>query len=231
MLDKAPETDDLVPKRRDLFSSITGVVSGTFEAIGFAVVVFFTGLYLAAQPRLYTEGVTTLLPPRKRERGRQVIGAIGSALRWWLVGKSISMIVVGVSTWCGLSLLGIDLALTLAVLAALLTFIPNFGPVIAMVPAALLGIQHAPMTAIWVVALYAAVQTVESYVITPFVQQRTVALPPALTITTQLVMASFVGGIGLALATPITVVALVLVRTLYVRDMLGDETAEADERT
>lgn len=224
LLERTPEPDDLIPMRRDLFSRITGVVSGTLEAVGIVVVVFFTGLYLAAQPRLYTEGIVKLVTIRKRDRAREVIGRIGSGLKWWLVGKLVAMLFVGVLTWLGLWLLGVDLALTLAVLAALLTFIPNFGPIIAAVPAVLLGLLNTPMTAVWVVVLYVAIQAVESYLITPLIEQQTVSLPPALAITMQLAMAVFVGGVGLALATPLTVVILVLVRSLYVHDMLGDES-------
>jgi predicted PurR-regulated permease PerM len=223
MLEKAPETAELTTRRSDLFSRITGVVSGTIGAIGIVVVIFSTGLFFAVQPRLYTEGVVKLVVIRKRDRAREVIGQIGAELQWWLIAKLTAMVFVGVLTWLGLWLLGIGMPLTLAVLAALLTFIPNLGPIIAAVPAVLIGLLDGPATAVWVVALYVAIQTTESYLLTPLLQQQAVSLPPALTITTQLVMAFFVGGIGLALATPLTVVVLVLVRSLYVQDTLGDE--------
>lgn len=223
MLEKSSESAELIPKRRDLFGSITGIVSGTLGAVGTAFVIFFTGLFLAIQPRLYIEGIVKLVTIQKRDRAREVIGQIGAGLRWWLVAKLTAMVFVGGLTWLGLWLLGIEIALTLAVLAAFLTFIPNFGPIIAAVPAVLLGLQDGLATAVWVAALYISIQTIESYLVTPLLQQQTVSLPPALTITAQLAMAVFVGGIGLALATPLTVVLMVLVRSLYVQDTLGDE--------
>jgi predicted PurR-regulated permease PerM len=223
MLEKAPEPAELIPRRLDLFRRITGVVSGTLGAIGIVVVIFFTGLFFAIQPRLYTEGIVKLVMIRKRARAREVIGQIGAELQWWLIAKLTAMLFVGGLTWLGLWLLGIGMPLTLAVLAALLTFIPNLGPIIAAVPAVLIALLDGPATAVWVVVLYIAIQTIESYLLTPLLQQQAVSLPPALTITTQLVMAVVVGGIGLALATPLTVVVLVLVRSLYVQDTLGDE--------
>jgi predicted PurR-regulated permease PerM len=223
MLEKAPEPAELIPRRLDLFRRITGVVSGTLGAIGIVVVIFFTGLFFAVQPRLYTEGIVKLVMIRKRDRAREVIGQIGAELQWWLIAKLTAMVFVGGLTWLGLWLLGIGMPLTLAVLAALLTFIPNLGPIIAAVPAVLIALLDGPATAVWVVVLYIAIQTIESYLLTPLLQQQAVSLPPALTITTQLVMAVVVGGIGLALATPLTVVVLVLVRSLYVQDTLGDE--------
>jgi predicted PurR-regulated permease PerM len=139
------------------------------------------------------------------------------------------MAAIGVLTWLGLVLLGIPLAPTLALLAALLTFIPNFGPAIAMVPPTLIALMEGPERAASVVALYFAVQTVESYVLTPLLQKKTTSLPPALTLVAQVVMASLAGGLGVVVATPLTAVALVTVRHLYVEDALGDRD-DADER-
>jgi predicted PurR-regulated permease PerM len=231
LLENAPEPDELMPRRRDLLARITGVFSTALSAAGAVFVVFFIGLYLAAQPRMHIDGIARLVPPHKRDRTREVMGKIGAALRWWLMGKLVAMVFVGVLVWLMLLLLGLPFALTLAVIAALLTFVPNFGPIISAVPAVLIALLDSPMTAVWVVVLFTAIQTVESYILTPVIQQSVVALPAALTITTQLMLGVFVGGIGLALATPLTLVALVLVRTLYVHDLLGDRTKDDRERT
>lgn len=97
---------------------------------------------------------------------------------------------------------------------------PNFGPVISAVPAVLLGFVQSPMTAAHVALLYLAIQTVESYLITPLIQQRTVSLPPALTISAQVGMGILFGAGGIVLATPIAAAALVAVTRLYVEDAL-----------
>ena len=211
-----------MPRRTDIVSRITGIVSGTLGLLGYGVLIFFIGLFFAAQPGVYLDGIVKLAPLSKRPRAREALTAAGDALTWWLVGKFISMAIIGVLTGLGLWLLGIELAISLALLAAVLTFIPNFGPIIAAIPAVLIGLLQSPLTAVWVVALYVAIQTIESYLITPLIQQRTVSLPPALTITTQLLMGVLLGGMGLALATPLTAAGLVLVRMLYIEDLLGD---------
>ena len=227
VLREAPDADDLMPRRHDLLARITGVVSTALSLVGAVFVVFFIGLYLAAQPRMYIGGLTRLVPPARRCRAGEVVVKVGAALRWWLLGKLVAMVFVGVLVWLMLLLLGLPFAVTLGVIAAVFTFIPNFGPVISAVPAVLVGLLDGPATAVWVVVLFTAIQVVESYILTPLIQQQTVSLPAALTITTQLIMGVFVGGVGLALATPLTLVAVVLVRELYVRDILGDPEAAA----
>lgn len=138
------------------------------------------------------------------------------------------MVLVGVLTTVGLWWLDVPLALTFGLLAAALTFIPNFGPVLSVVPPALLALADDPTRALYVGALYLAIQTVESYAVTPLIQRRTVSMPPALTITSQVVLGVLVGGIGVAVATPLTAAAMTVVRMLYVEDLLEqDATAES----
>lgn len=213
------------PSRRtvqDLISQAFGIVSGTLGAIGSAIVIFFIGLYLAVDPATYRDGLVRLVPPPRRDRARDVLRKVGDTLLWWLIGKLASMTVVGALTFLGLWFLDVPLALTLALIACALTFIPNFGPILSAAPAVLLALGEGASQVGWVVGLYLAVQTVESYLITPLIQQRTVALPPALTLTAQILAGVLAGVAGLALATPLTAVVVVLVRELYVKDLLEE---------
>jgi predicted PurR-regulated permease PerM len=181
-----------------------------------ALVILVFGLYMAAEPRYYLDHTVRLIAPRHRERGRDVLLSVGDTLKWWLVGKLLSMGVIGVLTWLGLWLLGIPLALVLAIVAALLTFVPNFGPFVAAVPAVLLAFLESPMKAFYVALLYVGVQLAETYLITPIIQRRTVRIPPALIISSQLLMGAVVGLFGVALATPLAAAAMVVVAKLYV---------------
>lgn len=219
---QAPAPEEMVPENADVLTGAIGVFSTTLGALANVVIILFVGLFLAIEPRLYTDGLLRLIPMGKRARAREVLHAVGGALQWWLVGKVVAMLVIGVLTALGLWLLGVELALTLGLLAALLTFIPNLGPVLALVPAVLLALMHSPTRALYVTLLYLAIQTVESYVLTPLVQRRTVSLSPALTITAQVALGVLLGGLGLVLATPLTILLLVLIQMLYIEDTLGD---------
>jgi predicted PurR-regulated permease PerM len=102
-----------------------------------------------------------------------------------------------------------------------MAFIPNFGPIIALIPALLVAMTQSPTTALYVLILYMAVQVIESNLITPFIQREMVALPLAVIIVAQVVLGILVGGLGLILATPIVAIAMVLVRMLYIQDVLA----------
>ncbi len=198
------------------FSTVAGFFGTALWAVSAGLIVLFTGIYLAAEPRAYLGALKWLFPERRHQELRHVLRALGATLHWWLIGRISSMAVVGILTWFGLLLLGIPLALTLALLAALLSFIPNIGPVLSAVPAVLVGLDQSPTTALYVIILYIAVQTIESYFITPLIQRRAVRLPPALVITAQVLMAFAYGTLGLVVATPLTVVVVVLSQTIYI---------------
>lgn len=109
------------------------------------------------------------------------------------------------------------IALTLGLLTGLLNFIPNFGPLIAGVPAVLIALTISPQTALYVGLLYVAVQSIDGYIFTPLVNRRSVELPPVLTITAQVLLGVLVGSMGVVLAGPLTAMLIVIVRMLYLK--------------
>lgn len=222
LMAQLPETRELMPDNATALAGVTGAFSTTFSAVANFFIFLFIGLYLAVEPRLYRNGLIRLIPLNGRNRAREVVDAVGDTLRGWLIGKIVSMAVVGVATVAGLWLLDIPLALTLGLLAALLTFIPNVGPILSLLPAVLLAFLISPMHAVYVTALYVGIQLVESYFFTPLLQKRTIALPPALTIFAQVIFGVTVGSLGFVLAAPLAAALMVLVNKLYIEDTLHD---------
>jgi predicted PurR-regulated permease PerM len=223
LFQKIPEPGTFAGSLGGMIKKAAGILSTTIGAVSSLIVVVFFGIYLAADPDLYIEGFLRLIPSGRRDRAREVLGAVGHTLHWWLIGRMFDMALVGALTWLGLWLLGVPLALTLGIIAALLTFIPNIGPILSALPAMLLAYGQSQVLVLYVTLLYIAIQTVESYLITPLVQQRTVSLPPALTFAAQIVMGLLLGIPGLILATPFAAAMLVPVKMLYVEDVLGEE--------
>ncbi len=205
-----------------LLSGVGGVFTSTVGVLGNIAIVILLAIYLASEPRFYSEGFVRLFPIPRRQRVTEVLHQVYESLRWWLIGKFGSMLFIGILTWIGLSILGVPIALTLGLIAGLLSFIPNFGPIISAIPALLIAFVDSPVTALYVMILYVAVQIIESNVITPLIERETVELPPALTVVFQLGLGSLVGGLGLVLATPLLAMIVVVIQLVYLQDMLGD---------
>jgi len=153
-----------------------------------------------------------------QKKAEQVMNQLGEQLRNWLKGKLFSMFVVFIFTAIGLAIMGIELWLVLALISGLISFIPNFGPLLALIPALLVAFMQSPITAALVTGLYIVIQFIESNLVTPLVKQILLSMPPALVIIAQLMMGALIGGWGLLLATPLTVIVMVLVQELYLKN-------------
>ncbi|HEU4901552.1 MAG TPA: AI-2E family transporter [Flavisolibacter sp.] len=189
----------------------------TFGVLGDLYVVLFIGIFFTVSPKLYKEGIVSLVPPAGKEKANDILGKLGENLKKWLKGKIFAMFVVAVLTSIGLLVIGMPMWLALALIAGILNFIPNFGPLIALIPAVLVALAQSPSTAIWVIALYMVVQVAESNFITPTVQQRLVSIPPAAIIIAQLLIAPLTNAWGLVLATPLLLIGITLVKELYIK--------------
>lgn len=205
---------------------LAGFVSAGVGAVAAPLIVLVIGIYLAVDPRLYRRGLLALVPPARRTRAKEIMAETNVALWGWLLGRLFSMTLIGITTGVGLWLLGVPLALSLAIIAFFCNFMPYLGPPLSALPAILIALSLSPTTVLYVLALYAALQLLESYLLTPLVEQRSVELPPGFTLGTQMIFGVLFGALGLLFATPLAALAVVLVKTLYVEDVLGDTGEE-----
>lgn len=223
---------ELVEKMEEVRSSgemttyISRFFATTFGFIGDFYIILIIGIFFTASPQLYKDGITQLVPPRGRPKAEEVQKRLASGLKKWLAGKFIAMLAVFVLTAIGLAILGIPMWLTLALLAGLLNFVPNFGPLAAMIPAVLVGLSVSPTTALIIAIMYIAIQLLESSIINPQAQKKLIKIPPALIIISQLLVGALSGIWGVILATPLVLMIIILVQELYVRRMNEMENKE-----
>lgn len=205
-----------------LVEPVVRSVSLTLTVLAEAAIIVVIGIYAAARPRLYVDGFVRLLPHAWRDAAREVLFEAGHQLRRWMLGAALEMASAGVLTGLGLWLLGVPYALGLGLLAGVLELVPNFGPVAAAVPAILVSLGG--NDAVWwhVVLMYLAIQTVQSYAVQPLIQQHMVEVPPVLLIIVLVAMGWALGALALFTAVPLLVVAMVAVKLLYQRDVLGE---------
>ena len=219
----------LLPGGGDGASAALSAVQSAFGYLANAVIIFFIGVFLAVEPGLYRRGFERLFPPSARDNVSSALVETGQTMRWWLVGKLMSMAMIFVFTWVGLMLVGFPFAFALGLLAGALAFIPNIGPILTYVPIALVGLSAgSTSTLIYGLAVYALAQGVESYLFTPLIQKRMVSLPPALIFFVQILGGLLFGLWGVALATPLTAVIKTLIEKLYIQQGLEENVEEVD---
>jgi predicted PurR-regulated permease PerM len=221
-----PDFSEIMNGGGGMVSRITGVASSALGAVVSSVLVVIVAIYLASQPGFYSSGVKRLLPFKYRKRGDDVFNVIDEALGRWVIGRLALMVINGVLTAVALWAIGVPLAGTLGVVAGLLNFIPNFGPFIAAIPALLIAFVQSPMLALYTGIVYIIVQMIDGYVLTPLVDRKSVELPPVVTIAAQVLLGILSGFVGLLVASPLTATVMILIKMLYIEDVLGDPIME-----
>lgn len=234
-----PAWRDQVQRLENLVERIPNLVSGIFNNLFMVfskslsivlntLLVIFITIMLLANPKAYRQVFMLLFPVFYRPRIRQILDQCEVALVGWSQGILFNMVVISLLSGLGLWLLGIPLPLPNALLAGLLTFIPNVGPTLSVIPPAILGLLETPWKGLAVVILYIAIQQIESNILTPLVMKKQVSLLPALTLLSQASFAVLFGIFGLFLALPITVVAQVWLSEVLVKDILNQWHKDQD---
>jgi len=218
------QPDDAVSAMPDflvLLSHIASALSLTVKNGALLFLSIIVMLFVAFDPYVYQRGVLWLVPQEQEKSARQTMDRLCTAMRWWMAGRIASMAAVGVLTSLGMWMIGMPAPLALGVIAGLLAFVPNFGPIAAAIPGLILAFGQSPWMVVWAACIYLAAQLVESSTITPLVEQYAIAIPPGVLIVTQFVMAALTGVWGMIIATPMLVVVMVLVQQLYVNQGLA----------
>ncbi len=182
---------------------LTTALSSVFGALTSILMIIVLGIFIAIEPKLYDRGVAWMLPVKHRHGFYDLSNKVGFTIRRLMFGRIVGMVVEGVATWLMLMAGGVPMAALLGLITALGAFVPNIGALVSGVLMVAVGFSAGPETGIWAIATYLIVQTVDGYIIVPYVAKRTVDLAPALVLAAQLLFGVLFGLMGLLLADPI----------------------------
>ncbi len=194
-----------LPDARTMATGAFLALETILEIISAAVVVFFIGVYAAVRPGAHKQALISSVPEHYRARAEGLASEVETKLTRWMLGRLVAMTFVGTTCAIAFAALEVPLAMSLAVVSGLLTFVEYVGAVISGVPPILMALTKGPETAIAVAVLFTALHVIEGYVLSPLIARRSVRIPPAITLGGQVVLASLVGPLGLTFATPLLI--------------------------
>ncbi len=204
-------------------TSVAHFAKSFSSGVGFSVLGFFTGIYIAFQPDRYRRGLLAIVPPRHRARTHEFLDVAGTSLQRWMLAQLVVMVFVGICVGTGLSLLGVRGSLALGLLDGLFSFVPVIGPLVASMPAILLALAHSPLLALYTVLLYVGVHMFEGYLVTPLIQSHALSLPPVVTLFAAIVFGTLLGPLAVVFAAPMAVLVMVGFGIFYIEAVLGEE--------
>ncbi|HEY9652809.1 MAG TPA: AI-2E family transporter [Coleofasciculaceae cyanobacterium] len=217
---------NLIPRIQPLVTQLLGNVYtwfSDFVAILLnLLLVFVLTIMLVANPAPYRRGFILLFPAFYRRRSYEILSKCERNLVGWMTATLINMAAIAVVSFIGLSILGVPLALANALLAGLLEFIPNVGPVLSVIPPIAVALLDAPWKAIAVLILYLLIQQFEAYLLVPFVMKQQVSLLPAATLLSVVIFGTFFGFAGVFLSVPLVIVSKIWLTEVLVKDILNN---------
>jgi predicted PurR-regulated permease PerM len=135
------------------------------------------------------------------------INITGEALKRWFVAQCYDSLAVGALWWAGLEFLHVPFAPFWGIVAALLQFIPHFGPVLTFFgPAITALISDGLEGLLYVLILYGVIIVVDGLLLQPLIMRRTARIPIWASLSVPLLLSFIFGFWGLLLAAPLLAV-------------------------
>ncbi|WP_254602712.1 AI-2E family transporter, partial [Sphingomonas bacterium] len=208
-------------------NDIGGLVGGAGELVLNALLLLVGALFFAADPPVYERGFLLLVPRAYRPAFEDALFDVAATLRLWLRAQLIQMTTMGVMIGLGLWWSGVPSSGALGLLAGLSEFVPYVGPIAVLFPALGLAATAGTHPIGLTFLTFLAARMIQSNAITPFVTSRVVSIPPAVTLFAIIGIGYVFGVFGLFFSAALLVVIFTLVRSLYLREVLGEPIPRA----
>lgn len=190
--------------------NVVKLTVGVFSnAVAILTVLVFTFYFLLEREHA-EDIITTMVGAGVAKDILDVLRKVERRLGAWVRGELVLMLFVGIFSYVGLTILQVDFALPLAIVAGILEIIPLIGPTVSAVPAVLVALATTPLLAVSVVILYFFIQQIENNLLVPFVMKKSIGLSPLITILSLMVGGKLAGIFGAVLSIPIMLVIQVL---------------------
>jgi predicted PurR-regulated permease PerM len=211
-------TQQMIAQLGSLPASIAKITLAIFSNIIGLVAVLVFAFYLLSERNKLDEQLADLIGSNKRDLIEAKLAQIELRLGSWARGQLTLMFIVGLANYIGLTLLGIPFALPLAILAGLLEIVPYVGPLIAAVPAVLIGFGISPILGSATAALAFLVQQLENYIFVPKIMEKSTGVHPIITLLSLAIGFKLLGMIGILIAVPVYITFQVFVQSYVLRE-------------
>jgi len=202
----------LISSRLDgAIANILKVALNAFSVFITFITVSVFSFYLLLERDTIKRNLHVVFPSLPKERVNKLAQKIEEKLGAWVRGELLLMLIIGLTTYVGLSILRVEFALPLAVIAGLLEIVPIIGPIVSAIPALIIAFVQSPILAVGVVALYILIQQLENNLIVPKLMEKAVGLSPLVIIFALTVGGALFGLLGALVAVPIAAIGHVII--------------------
>jgi len=189
-----------------------GAIKVLFDGIFNAIIVMVITFFMIVDEKGFEKFLVSLFPSKHGKYILEKSKAVKENIGYWLRGQLKLMILIGVVTFIGLTILGVEYAATLALIAGITELIPVVGPIIAMIPALLIGLNDSLSQSFWILIMYIVIQQLEGNIIVPMIMNKAVGLNPIVIIISMMIGFTFLGIMGVIIAVPVATAISIFIK-------------------
>lgn len=225
---------DLVKNLSTVTIKNIGSFFGTLATIVISLITMpFILFYLLRDGKNLGPYFVKFLPTKLRQPTLKVLSEANDQIASYIRGQLTVAFAVAVMFVVGFSVIGLDYAVTLGVIAGFLNLIPYLGSFLAMIPAIILGIVGGPLLLVKVLIVFVIEQTIEGRFISPLVLGSQLAVHPITILFVLLTSGKLFGLVGVVLGIPTYAVLKVIISHIFtwykIRSGLYDEAESIEE--
>lgn len=204
---------------KEILNQSINITVNIFAGIITAFTLAFIVLLLLLDKQEIKSGLLKFCPAEYKEKSASIMTLISKKVGGYVRGQLLLMFLVGLLTFAGLRIIGLDFALLLGIVAGLLEIVPVIGPILAAVPAVIIALAKNPLIVLYVVAVYLIVQRIENNLLSPLILGKFLEMHPIVIVTAVFVAASTLGIFGVILSPAIAASLYVIVQELYIKKL------------
>ncbi len=202
----------LIPSSAD---SIFTTVRGAIGSIAAVVIVLVLTFYMVVEEKQMSRYFHSLTPAEYRPYLSQLTLKLRRKIGEWLRAQFFLGLIVGTVVYIGLTLLGVPYALLLGIIAGFLEIVPYVGPVLSVIPAAIIALSQSTWLTVAVIILYILIQQIENHILIPKIMQKVTGINPIISIAALLIGLKVGGFVGAIFAIPLAILIVVILQDLF----------------
>jgi predicted PurR-regulated permease PerM len=212
-LDIFPQlTEKIQILTQGIISKLSGTIIIIVKAIFNFVLSIIVSFYFLKDREVMQTKFAQTVPKKYHKQVFHFLRDVNDVLSAFIRGQLTVCLIIGVVTFIGLTIMGIDFALLIAIIAGVTNLIPYFGPVIGAIPGIVVGAMQSPWMSLKVLIFFVVVQQIDGNIITPKIVGDKVGFHPVLVILVLLIGGQWKGVLGMLLAIPVAAVIKVTLR-------------------
>lgn len=199
---------------KNVGAGVGGFVSLITTTVITIIIIPIMLIYMLLDGHKLKGNLVNMMPFEYHKETKKILEDVHETIMSYIRGQVIVSIGVGIIAYIGYLFIGIDYAILLAMFATLTNIIPFLGPVIGVIPALIVGFIQDPILAIYAIIVMTVAQQIDSHIMSPLVQGRTLDVHPLTIIIVLLVAGNIAGFFGVLLGVPFYAVMKVIILNL-----------------